>query len=273
MRGLWIGLLAAGMTSSAHAHDFWLQPLHFNLAANSSTPFTILVGHGRDRSRWSGRVDRVVMMQGVGPAGAVDQKPGLHPAPDRDGDLGFAGAGTYVVAFQSTPAMSDLPALRYNDYARAEGLTPALTQRARMHTTDTPGRETYSRRAKALVQVGEPRGPQPWVTRPVGLSLEIVPEKSPYALAPKEDLPVRILFDGKPLAGALVKLTNLEFDARPIAMKLSDAEGRASFSVPRTGTWLVNVIWTAPIKGNPKADFDTTFSSLTFGYGGSAGQH
>jgi uncharacterized GH25 family protein len=88
-------------------------------------------------------------------------------------------------------------------------------------------------------------------------------------LAPTEELPVHVFYEGRPLAGALVKLTNLEFDVRPVAMRLSDAQGRASFSFPRTGTWLINVIWTKPISGNPNADFDTTFSSLTFGYGGS----
>ena len=97
--------------------------------------------------------------------------------------------------------------------------------------------------------------------------MEIVPEKNPYTLASNQELPVRIFYDGKPLAGALVKLTNLEFDIRPVAIHRSDKDGRASFQVPRTGTWLVNVIWTRPLKGNPKADFDTTFASLTFGFG------
>ena len=268
VRSLWVCLLAIAWAGPAFAHDFWLQPLHFNLIPNSATTLTVLVGHGPFRSRWSGAVDRVVLFKSYGPDGVVDQKAVLHPTPDNDGTIAFKGAGTYVVAFQSNYAESNLPSIRYNDYIKVEGLTPALALRERTKTTDTPGREIYSRRAKALIDVGDSKAPQPWVTRPVGLSLEIVPEKNPYSLAPNEELPVRILYEGKPLAGALVKLTNLEFDVRPIAMHLSDAQGRASFAVPRTGTWLVNVIWTKPITGNPKADFDTTFSSLTFGYGG-----
>lgn len=252
----------------AFAHDFWLQPLRFNLGPQASTPLTVLVGHGPFRSRWSGAVDRVVLLRSYGPNGAADQKSILHPSADKDGDIGFQAPGTYVLAFQSNYAESVLPFIRYNDYIKVEGLTPAIDERARTKTTEAQGREIYSRRAKALIQVGDPKTPQPWVTKPIGLSLEIVPEKNPYALGPKEELPVRILYEGKPLAGALVKLTNLEFDIRPVAMHLSDADGRASFAVPRTGTWLINVIWTKPIKGDPRADFDTTFSSLTFGYGG-----
>ena len=75
-----------------------------------------------------------------------------------------------------------------------------------------------------------------------------------------------MLYQGRRLAGALVKLTSLEFDARPVEMHLSDAQGRASFRVPHNGEWLINVIWTQPLRGNPRADFETTFSSLTFGY-------
>jgi len=274
VRTLLLCVAVLAWSSPAFAHDFWLQPLHFNLAPGASTSLTVLVGHGPFRSRWSGAVDRVVLMRSYGPDGVVDQKNALHPTADKDGDLVFKAPGTYEVAFQSNYAESELPSIRFNDYVKVEGLTPAIDQRARIKANDAPGREIYSRRAKALIQVGDPKGPQPWVTRPVGLSLEIVPEKNPYALSPGEELPVRILYEGKPLAGALVKLTNLEFDVRPVAMHLSDAQGRALFAVPRTGTWLINVIWTKPISGNPKADFDTTFSSLTFGFGPSfAGQH
>ena len=77
---------------------------------------------------------------------------------------------------------------------------------------------------------------------------------------------MQVLYQGRPLQGALVKLTNLEFDGRPLESHLSDKDGRAAFKVPLVGTWLVNVIWTQPIKGNPQADFETTFSSLTFAF-------
>ena len=95
---------------------------------------------------------------------------------------------------------------------------------------------------------------------------ELVLERDPYTLPPGADLPVRVSFEGKPLVGGTVKLNNLDFDERPLATHVSDATGRALFRVPRIGNWQLNVIWTKPIKGNPKADFETTFSSLTFGY-------
>ncbi len=75
-----------------------------------------------------------------------------------------------------------------------------------------------------------------------------------------------MLYRGRRLANATVKLRSLEADERPLAVAVTDRNGRASFRVPATGGWLLNVIWGEPVAGDPKVDFDTTFSSLTFGY-------
>lgn len=248
------------------AHDFWLQTKGFQFPAPAVAPFVVLVGHGPARERWAGDPARLLFLHSVGPDGLRDHRAEVVPGPANNGVLRFTAPGTYVVAMQTTPARSDLPALRYNSYATEEGLTPALELRARTGRGGDDGREIYSRRVKALVQVGDTGKPQPWVTRPVGLSLEIVPDRDPYRLKPGEQLPVHILFDGRPLAGALVKLTNLDYDTRPVETHRSDAAGRAAFTVPDRGAWLINVIWTKPIRDNPVADFETTFSSLTFGY-------
>jgi len=79
---------------------------------------------------------------------------------------------------------------------------------------DADGSERYSRCAKSIVQVG-PSGPgsQAQVSKPVGLPLEILPEANPYAVPRSATLPVRVIYAGRPLAGALVKLTNLKDDA------------------------------------------------------------
>jgi uncharacterized GH25 family protein len=261
-------LIALCLASPVAAHDFWLQPHAFRVNANADVPVTIQVGHGSLRQRWAGDPARVVFLRSLGADGVADLRQALRPATSpQDALVRFAKPGTYVLAFQSTPAASNLPAIRFNDYLNAEGLTPALQLRARTNAAGSPGKETYSRRCKAIVEVGADasRG-RALVTKPLGMSLEIVPEKNPYLLRPNERLPVRVLFEGRPLAGALVKLTNLEFDGRPVETHLTTPDGRASFAVPHTGEWLVNVIWTKPITGNPEADFETTFSSLTFGF-------
>jgi len=265
------GLFLSAVVSwapAAVAHDFWLQPRFFWLPPGGSTTVSIQVGHGALRQPSPLTLDRITLLRTTGPKGAVDQKRTLQPgAGVFNSPMSFGGPGTYVVALETNHASSVLPAIRFNDYLKFEGLTPALNLRALTKTADAPGREIYSRRAKAIVQIGPPNPKaQSQVTRPLGMTLEIVPEKNPYTLGLNEPMPVRILYKGHPLAGALVMLTNLEFDGHPLETHLSDAAGRALFHFPHTGAWLINVLWTEPLRGGEGADYDTTFSSLTFGY-------
>lgn len=263
-------LLAAalGLSTPAWAHDFWLQPNRFKVAPGAADGMTIQVGHGQFRTRWSGQLERVVRFSAIGlKGGEVDLRSTLKPDPVRDAVISFPESGEQMLVFQSNHATSVLPAIRFNDYLNVEGLTPAIQLRARTHQTEAPGREIYSRCAKALMQIGPyTEGQKRQLLSPVGLPLEIVPLKDPYGLGAGERLPVQVLYEGRPLAGALVMLTNLEFDGHPVEQNLTDKSGQTSFIVPHLGSWLVNVLWTKPIQGNPDADFDTTFSSLTFAY-------
>ena len=101
--------------------------------------------------------------------------------------------------------------------------------------------------------------------RPAGLALEIVPETSPLTVERGGSLPVRIYYRGKPLAGALVKLNDLDHDAQPIETHWSDAQGRVVFAIPGKRSWQLNVIWTQSQPDTSLTDFDTSFSSLSFG--------
>ena len=256
------------IATSATAHDFWLQPQGFYVEPGVALPVTALIGHGDDRGRWEADAERVVMLKSVGPDGTVDLRSafeqrgvGSHFAPV------FAKSGVHIIAMETNHASSELPAKQFTDYAKDEGLTPILKNRAKTGTSDAAGLEIYSRRAKALVRVGAITGrADPITTKAIGLTLEIVPERDPYALGKSRKLPVRVYYEGKALPGATVKMTNLNSDEKPVAIVKTDSSGRANFRIPAGGSWLFNVVWTKPIKGRPGADFDTIFSSLTFGY-------
>ncbi len=266
-----LALLAAALAATpALAHDFWLQPRDFSIAMPAAVVLTIYVGHGPDRQRWGVGIDRVVQFVSFGPDGKIDRAPELTlQARGGDGVLRLKQPGTHLLAFQSAPTPSDLPAVRFNSYLRDEGLTIPIADRARTGREAANGREIYSRRAKAIVQIGPVDRRQGSIAlKRLGLTLEVVPERHPLTLKPGEPLPVRIFFRGAPLAGATVKLTNLDADAKPVVTQRTDRAGRVAFAVPRQGRWLVNTIWSTKIANNPKADYETIFSSLTFGFPG-----
>ena len=254
------------ITVPAAAHDFWIQPPRFQIETGAPLPINFLVGHGKARDRWNNN-DRIVMIGDYFNGRRADLRGKLNRSGAPDLIARLTAPGLHVVALQSNHAFSELPAIRFNDYAKEEGLALVAAARLRDRTTGKAGRERYSRRAKALVQVGRATpANQALATRPIGLTLEIVPDRNPYFLDRSRMLPLHVLYNGRRLANATVKLTNLGADERPVAVAVTDRAGRVRFRVPASGQWLVNVVWGEPVKGDPKADFSTVFSSLTFGY-------
>jgi uncharacterized GH25 family protein len=262
--------LLALFAASAMAHDFWIQPNDYWLNPLSAVAFTLQVGHGPFRQRSPIPVGRVARFEAISMDGSrIDLRDRLQLGGlADDGHIAFSKPGTYVLVMETDArAQSHLPAIRFNDYLKVEGLTPALEQRERAHRMSADGSENYSRRAKSLVQVGPPEAAsQAQVTESLGLPLEIVPEHNPYALPHSATLPVRVIYEGQPLVGALVKLTDLEHDEAPFEMHLTDREGRARFAMPTHGAWLLNVIWTKVLPDARETDFETVFSSLSFGF-------
>lgn len=257
-----LGLVLCLSPTLAQAHDFWLQPQSFTLTAGVATPLTLQVGHGHDRRRSPIRKDRILSFVAVGEDGRRDLMGDLRPGGDaEDGQLRLSARGRHVVMLLTDHrAESRLPAARFNAYLAAEGLTAALAARRRDRRTDRDGSERYGRVAKSLVRVGD--DVDPMLMKPLGAPLEIVPEADPW-LDPAR-LPVRVYWQGRPLAGGLVKLTDLAEGGEPIAAVRTDAAGRARFSLPRRTAWMLSVAWTRPLPPTAEVDFETTFSSLSF---------
>jgi hypothetical protein len=253
----------------ADAHDFWIQPDNFLAATDGITSFTLQVGHGPDRQRSPIPFRRIIRFAELTPGGQRVDLRGILSLGEKnhDGSYRLQGFGTHLLFLETdNRTQSHLPASRFNEYLRAEGLVPALKYRADRQLMNEDGSERYSRLAKALIQVGPSgTGGQDQATKALGLLLEIILDRSPYMEPRSAVLPVHVVYEGRPLAGGLVKLTNLENDAAPIETHLTDATGRANFMMPNGGNWLLNVIWTKPVRTSDGIDFETIFSSLSFG--------
>ena len=259
-----LALLAA---TPAAAHDFWIQPAQFRLDRPGSTKLTLQVGHGAEHQRSQIRAGRITRFGAIAPDGGErNLRAALHIGDDSDAAFGLTGEGAHVLVLETDDhAQSHLPASRYNAYLAEEGLTPVALARTQADRTGAEGSETYRRAAKAIIQVGQ-GSDQGQATRPFGLPLEIVPERSPYALPRAAKLPVRVLLHGRPLPGALVKLTDLDHDASPVGTSRTDAEGRAVFPLPGSGLSQLNVVWSEPRPEGAETEYETTFSSLAFGF-------
>jgi uncharacterized GH25 family protein len=267
VRGALLLLIGTCVVRDAGAHEFWIQPSRFRIAQRTALPLTLQVGDGPERQRSPIPLHRITRFDAIGPRGeTIEVRPSLAATVKRDVMLDVPG--TYVLILETdNRAYSRQPAERFNSYLEVEGLTPALDYRARTHQMHVDGFERYSRAAKSIVLVGAP-GSQSHahVTRPLGLQLEIVPAVDPYSEPRPASLPMRILCDGRVLPGALVKLIDLEQHIAPVDARRTDGSGVATFAMPRSGSWLVSVVWTEPLLNSPDADYETIFASLTFGF-------
>jgi uncharacterized GH25 family protein len=256
-------LLAATFLLGVHdlvrAHDFWIEPSDFRPAPGARVDLRLRVGEhfrGDPVPLNPPRVKDFVLVTEAG-SRPIAGRPGAEPA----GAAEVGRPGIVVVGYRSLPQPVELPAVDFERYLATEGLEAVIRTRAARGQSAAPGREIYSRAAKALLAVGDGR-PGSGHDRVLGFTLELIPERSPYALGVGEALPVVLRYEGRPLAGALVMA--LHGSGEKMASIRSDAAGRVRVPLSRGGAWLVKAVHMVPAPAGTDADWESIWASLTF---------
>ena len=250
-------LLSLG--APALAHDFWIEPSTFRPAVGSTVALRLVVGQGFRGDalpRNPALIVRFVLVSDAGEA-AVAGRPAEEPA----GSVRIDRPGLQVAGYRSRTSQVSLEPAKFEEYLREEGLEGILAERARRGESQKPSREIFSRCAKALLQAGD--APPTGGDRPLDFTLELVAEKSPYALTPGAELPVRITYEGKPLPNALVAALPYDEPDGKLTQR-SDAGGRVVFRLPKAGVWLVKAVHMVRTKDNAEAEWESFWASLTF---------
>jgi len=99
-------------------------------------------------------------------------------------------------------------------------------------------------------------------TQTAGVRLLVVPEKDPLKLKMGEALPVKVLLDGKPVAG--VKLTQDYRNASEAPPVETDSNGRANLTVRNGGLNVISAGYTHKVSDDPDEDEIWMNSTLTF---------
>ena len=248
------------------AHDFWLSPKTYQLENASSVELSIMIGHPEDTLHWPLAPHRVVGLRSVGPDGVYDHQAVMADyLPSKSLPIRLETPGLHIVTIETTSAVSILGAEKFNAYIEEEGLMPIKLDREMKKKTKIPGRETYSRRGKALIQVGEVAETDPdYLARPLGQTLEIVPLQNPARLDEGDPFSARVYYRGVPVSGAMIGLIDLDSEDGVIASKTTNSGGLIEFPRPKAGSWMLHVVWADSLKDNTVADYDTIFSSLSF---------
>jgi hypothetical protein len=273
---IFAGLVGA---RSGHAHEFWFEPITTPLTVGETARLDLRVGEFFEGDSLGFYGPQTVALRQYTASGAKDLRP-LLPPPSRGAiptlNLPLPSPGSYLLAFDSQPNQISLASGAFHAYLHDEGLDFIKTQREAAGTAEKPGRERYRRHVKTLIRTensvnsgaanastAAATTDKTYVTR-TGQQLEIVPSNDPLLMKPGETLGVQVLFDDKPLTGALLKAWNKQQGQTLIIRARTSADGRASFNLPYAGGWMISVVHMVPSKGVKDIDWDSHWGNLSF---------
>ncbi|MEQ1833759.1 MAG: DUF4198 domain-containing protein [Candidatus Eisenbacteria bacterium] len=262
-----LAALSLALTAPVSAHEYWLTMSDLAPRLGQTVEIGAAAGTG-----FKGEAKLWDPQRAVEFAWHIQRRFSLTPmAPEgetRWGWFTFPDTTGLWVQYQSNFVGITLAGAAFDAYLQEEGLDGPLAARRKAGST-REGRERYRRCAKAWVDGTSVRRAQAVLGQP----LELVPQSRPGA---EPSLRVRLLWQGKPLAGALVHTYRQPLGddgrVRPLSerdsvgvaeAKRTDAHGQVVLSVAEPGEWLVSVVHMVA-SADAAADWESTWASLTF---------
>ena len=190
-----------GLGAPTHGHEFWLDAVTYMPKAGAKVP--IVLRNGMEflgdsypfQRQWIRRFS-IIDSTGERRVKAVE---GDDPA----AEVAVPSNGLVIIAAQRAPDTVNYASLNhFLEVLDDEGLDALSARyRARADAPQNP-QEVYSRFAKSLLSVGPGGG----ADKAVGLKVEIVLETNPYVTPANAPLIARVLHDGNPVAGLMLKV-------------------------------------------------------------------
>jgi hypothetical protein len=278
-RAVLLTLAVLAASPAAEAHDFVILASTATPAAATDFDLGMRVAEVFPGELTAWRTGHVLELAIIDARGRTDiESPPIagEPAQAR---LRLRAPGTAVVALSTDPSYITLAGPEFTAYLKEEGHEAPLAAR-RGDKAAAPGRERSTRSVKTLLNIAGPNASVA-LTR-VGLTLEIVPEKDLATLLPGGTLPVRVFFRNAPYSSGLLCAADAVDLAAPTSGHDSgaaapgggrgpyawcgrlDGAGRISVPIPRAGWQMLRTTKMIDLHDDPKADWHSFWSSLTF---------
>lgn len=257
-------VVAALSATLAGAHDFWLVPDAFRVAANGEVVVRGQTSSAFPTSLSAVTPDRVTEARIVG-AGDDERITALST---RDTSLVLRHrpktTGQKIVAVAVGWREVKETAESFRKYLIGEGAEDALKRYERsgqLPTADIVRR--YAKYGKTVVEVGA--GPRAF-DRIIGQPLEFIPLADPDAAAVGSQVGMRLLFLGQPLAGARVHvgLAPSAGKKTPEITLTTSSDGVVSVPVSAQGLWNVRTIHVVPSPPGAGANWDVHWATLVY---------
>jgi len=223
---------------SVRAHDTWLQPERFAATPGAMLEFGLTSADGFNGPDTAIKPERVAAVRGrlAGDTLAMTVPVAGEKA------LRFSATlprpGVAVIGVELKPRVLELEPDKIELYFREIHADESLRAVWTAGPEPRRWRESYVKNAKTFVRVGEPAADDRAWAQPMGLRLEIVPERDTTTLGAGDNLPVRVLRGGGPLAGFTIAFVSAGETREHVAV--TDEDGRARATLDVRGAWLVH---------------------------------
>lgn len=274
-----LAALSVLIATAARAHTLFLKLDSFFLEPNSTATVALYNGDF-DKSENAIARDRMLDVSVVGPGGTAHLPESawrdsavFHWSPDSVDTalLTFetGDPGTYLIGVSTAARTITLSAADFNEYLVHDGIADVIERREAAGKTNDDATERYSKHVKALVQVGDARSGQ-WAHE-LGYPVEFVPLGNPYELSVGDELRVRFMRAGQPVADQLVYANYEGYHGHNEAGEhveavtaRTDGDGVATIPLGGTGRWYVRTIHMAERTGEAEVDYESNWATLTF---------
>lgn len=245
-----LGVIA--IAGVAEAHDTWLLPDLFALAAGAPVELSARAGGGKFPAGSAVPLARVAAVRLLG-ASTESQ---LTDVRAEGGALRLrhapTTAGQYRVVLTLLPGTIRSTPAGLLRFLRLEGGAAEAERVERLGLVQGEDSVVFVHAASAstLIEVG--RGGARAFQRSTGLALEFLPQHDPGALAVGDTLSLRVMGDGKPVAGIGVEYKpaadTLAAGAAPPAYvsARTDVDGVVRLPLTAAGPWIVRAAYVSP---------------------------
>lgn len=258
-----LSVLALLSCAPTWSHEFWLQSTSYSPRLQAQVDLSAHVGEyyvGELVGVTATHAASVRVLSSTGTQDLASRIPTGSMLPSLR--LSFATPGTHMVTYDSHPSQVVLSADKFHAYLHDEGLDAVIRQREAAGTAASAGRERFRRNAKILLRAGDRSDSVSLAA--AGQRLEILPLADPLIAFAGDRFRFQLRFEGKALAGALVKAWHKKDGQTTAIRSTSDAQGHVTFDLPFAGPWLLNTVHMLKTTDAPDVDWDSFWSSLTF---------
>ncbi len=245
------------------AHEFWLWPSTFRPKPGREVQLDLLVGENFEGELWGQRSQRILSLHLHSTKDSVNLLPQAQQSDSLPIQFRCSEAGAHVLAMRSRNSYIELSGTDFEAYLLEDGIENIAALRRQRGQMEQPARELYQRCAKALLQAGKKQD-NAW-SKVCGMPLEIIPLKNPYALRPGSTLPVRVLFEGKPLANVVVRSWHKTSRQATLSERhRTNSDGIAEIPLGARGVWMVSLVHMLENADASQSDYQSYWGSLTF---------